>query len=119
MGKPELRIGASGWNYSDWRGVFYPEDLRSKDYHHVKSFLADGKSVYIYFNNYFLGYGIENAKTLPGLPPAEACPTRASQIRTVNPESGRLPFQLTAWLQQVSLTGDWNSRCRGFRGNYA
>jgi len=27
-----LRIGTSGWNYGDWKGIFYPEDLRSKDY---------------------------------------------------------------------------------------
>jgi uncharacterized protein YecE (DUF72 family) len=25
-------IGTSGWSYNHWRGVFYPEDLRSKDW---------------------------------------------------------------------------------------
>jgi uncharacterized protein YecE (DUF72 family) len=25
-------IGASGWNYADWRGKFYPEDLRKADW---------------------------------------------------------------------------------------
>jgi uncharacterized protein YecE (DUF72 family) len=25
------RIGVSGWRYSPWRGVFYPEGLRQKD----------------------------------------------------------------------------------------
>jgi uncharacterized protein YecE (DUF72 family) len=31
--KPEdLRIGCSGWSYSDWQGVFYPKGLPSKDY---------------------------------------------------------------------------------------
>jgi uncharacterized protein YecE (DUF72 family) len=26
--RPDLRIGCSGWQYRDWRGNFYPEDLR-------------------------------------------------------------------------------------------
>ncbi len=26
----ELLIGTAGWNYYDWKGVFYPEDLPSK-----------------------------------------------------------------------------------------
>lgn len=25
-------VGTSGWNYNHWRGNFYPEDLRSKDW---------------------------------------------------------------------------------------
>jgi uncharacterized protein YecE (DUF72 family) len=28
----ELRIGTSGWTYSDWKGRFYPEELKSADY---------------------------------------------------------------------------------------
>ena len=27
-----LHVGTSGWNYGDWKGIFYPENLRSKDY---------------------------------------------------------------------------------------
>jgi len=27
---PEIRIGTSGWNYSHWRELFYPRDLRQK-----------------------------------------------------------------------------------------
>jgi uncharacterized protein YecE (DUF72 family) len=27
-----LRIGTSGWHYASWRGPFYPEDLKPKDY---------------------------------------------------------------------------------------
>jgi uncharacterized protein YecE (DUF72 family) len=27
-----LHVGTSGWNYGDWKGIFYPEKLRSKDY---------------------------------------------------------------------------------------
>ena len=27
-----IRIGCSGWNYRHWRGLFYPEDLRMKDW---------------------------------------------------------------------------------------
>ncbi len=29
---PELLIGTSGWNYFDWKGRFYPENLKSRDY---------------------------------------------------------------------------------------
>ena len=28
----ELRIGTSGWTYADWRGRFYPEGLKQKDF---------------------------------------------------------------------------------------
>lgn len=34
----DIRIGVSGWRYSPWRGVFYPEGLRQKD---ELAFLAD------------------------------------------------------------------------------
>ena len=27
MGRSEIHIGTSGWNYQHWKGVFYPEDL--------------------------------------------------------------------------------------------
>ncbi len=27
----ELRIGCSGWSYRDWRGAFYPQEVRVKD----------------------------------------------------------------------------------------
>lgn len=27
----DIRIGVSGWNYPEWRGEFYPDDLRRKD----------------------------------------------------------------------------------------
>jgi uncharacterized protein YecE (DUF72 family) len=29
---PDLRIGTSGWHYMPWRGPFYPEDLKPKDF---------------------------------------------------------------------------------------
>lgn len=29
---PEVRIGTSGWHYAAWRGPFYPEDIKPKDY---------------------------------------------------------------------------------------
>lgn len=28
----KLHIGTSGWNYSDWKGLFYPEDVKSADW---------------------------------------------------------------------------------------
>jgi uncharacterized protein YecE (DUF72 family) len=27
-----FRAGTSGWNYPDWKGVFYPPELKSRDY---------------------------------------------------------------------------------------
>ena len=30
--KPLYHVGTSGWQYSHWRDVFYPEDLKSKDW---------------------------------------------------------------------------------------
>ena len=27
-----IHIGCSGWNYRHWRGAFYPEGLRIKDW---------------------------------------------------------------------------------------
>jgi uncharacterized protein YecE (DUF72 family) len=28
----KLRIGCSGWSYTDWQGIFYPKGLAAKDY---------------------------------------------------------------------------------------
>lgn len=28
----DIHIGTSGWHYKHWEGVFYPEDINSKDY---------------------------------------------------------------------------------------
>ncbi len=38
----ELLAGTSGWNYYDWKGRFYPADLKAKDYlaHYAKHFLT-------------------------------------------------------------------------------
>ncbi len=35
-------IGTSGWNYYDWKGRFYPEDVKPKEYlsHYAKTFLT-------------------------------------------------------------------------------
>lgn len=30
--KTEFLVGTSGWNYPDWRGVFYPKELPQKDW---------------------------------------------------------------------------------------
>jgi len=30
--RPGLFVGTSGWNYFDWRGRFYPEDLKPAEY---------------------------------------------------------------------------------------
>lgn len=30
--KSNVHIGISGWSYSDWKGVFYPSDISSKDW---------------------------------------------------------------------------------------
>ncbi len=29
---PEVRIGTSGWHYASWRGPFYPETIKPKDF---------------------------------------------------------------------------------------
>lgn len=36
----EARIGTSGWQYDHWKGVFYPQDVRKKDWfkHYSASF---------------------------------------------------------------------------------
>lgn len=45
----------------------YSEDQLSDWAAQVKCWMASGKSVYVYFNNDFRGYAIENAKTLATL----------------------------------------------------
>ncbi len=39
-GKGELRVGTSGWQYDDWKGEFYPEDLPKNEWfgHYSKHF---------------------------------------------------------------------------------
>ncbi|MCS6951314.1 MAG: DUF72 domain-containing protein [Bryobacteraceae bacterium] len=40
MAQGALRVGTSGWNYGDWKGVFYPESLKSAEYltHYARHF---------------------------------------------------------------------------------
>lgn len=32
MGKGSIHTGISGWSYQDWKGIFYPEKLKSTDW---------------------------------------------------------------------------------------
>lgn len=32
MAKGRIHIGTSGWNYKTWKGLFYPEELKQKDW---------------------------------------------------------------------------------------
>jgi len=53
MRKPsKLFIGTSGWVYSDWEGIFYPEDLPSKD--KLKYFSQHFKTAEINYSFYHL-----------------------------------------------------------------
>jgi len=40
VGQREIRIGTSGWNYRHWKGVFYPDEIRQKDWfsHYASKF---------------------------------------------------------------------------------
>lgn len=50
--KGKLYIGTSGWIYSDWIGVFYPEDLPSRD--KLKYFSKHFKTAEINYSFYHL-----------------------------------------------------------------
>jgi uncharacterized protein YecE (DUF72 family) len=52
MSKGQLYIGTSGWIYSDWQGIFYPEDLPSKD--KLKYFSQYFKTAEINYSFYHL-----------------------------------------------------------------
>jgi len=52
MLKGRLFIGTSGWVYSDWEGIFYPEDLPSKD--KLKYFSKHFKTAEINYSFYHL-----------------------------------------------------------------
>ncbi|TET84417.1 MAG: DUF72 domain-containing protein [Candidatus Nealsonbacteria bacterium] len=52
MPKGKLFIGTSGWVYSHWEGIFYPEDLPSKD--KLKYFSQHFKTTEINYSFYHL-----------------------------------------------------------------
>lgn len=52
MAKGNLFIGTSGWVYSDWEGIFYPENLPSKD--KLKYFSQHFKTAEINYSFYHL-----------------------------------------------------------------
>ena len=58
MPKGNLFIGTSGWVYSHWDGIFYPEDLPSKDYNppttRLKYFSKHFKTAEINYSFYHL-----------------------------------------------------------------
>ncbi len=57
MAKGKVYIGTSGWNYKHWKGNFYPEDLRQKNW---LGFYAD-KLKTVEINNSF--YRLPDKKT--------------------------------------------------------
>ncbi len=57
MTKGKIHIGCSGWNYNHWKGRFYPDELRQKDwFEHYSRFFAT-----VEINNTF--YHLPTAKT--------------------------------------------------------
>src|SRR3989304_3775041 len=50
--KGNLHIGTSGWIYGDWCGIFYPENLPSKD--KLKYFSSHFKTTEINYSFYHL-----------------------------------------------------------------
>jgi len=52
MAKGKLYIGTSGWVYSHWEGIFYPEDLSGKD--KLKYFSQHFKTTEINYSFYHL-----------------------------------------------------------------
>ena len=54
----KIHIGASGWSYKDWLGVFYPENTKSKDYLSCYSRVFDTVEVDSTF------YGIPRTSTI-------------------------------------------------------
>lgn len=48
----KLYIGTSGWVYSHWQGIFYPEDLPSKD--KLKYFSQHFKTAEVNYSFYHL-----------------------------------------------------------------
>lgn len=49
---PELFIGTSGWAYFHWKGIFYPEDLKSTD--RLKYFSQHFKTTEVNYSFYHL-----------------------------------------------------------------
>ena len=43
-----VRVGTSGWQYRDWRGVLYPAGLAERDW--LERY-ASRYGVFVYFNN--------------------------------------------------------------------
>ena len=54
----QCRIGTSGWSYSDWKGVFYPDELAEQDF---LSFYAEQFPT-VELNNSF--YHLPNVQTV-------------------------------------------------------
>jgi uncharacterized protein YecE (DUF72 family) len=55
-----VRVGCSGWNYRDWRGVVYPDSLRARDWFAYYSRLFDT----VELNNTF--YRLPSPETVEG-----------------------------------------------------
>lgn len=58
MSKNKVHIGTSGWNYKHWLGIFYPENLKQKDF--LKFYSENFQTVEI--NNTF--YRLPEEKTV-------------------------------------------------------
>ena len=52
MKQGKLFIGTSGWNYSGWREIFYPENLKSQDF--LRFYSSQFKTVEVNYSFYHL-----------------------------------------------------------------
>ena len=82
-----LRIGTSGWHYASWRGLFYPEGLRAKD---------------------FLSYYITRFDTTELNNPFYRTPTEAAveAWRDATPESFLFAWKLSRFITHMKRLSD-------------
>lgn len=95
-----LFIGTSGWMYEHWKGVFYPEDLRSEDW-------------FAYFAERLNSVEINNS--FYRLPPRETFESWASQA----PEGFRYAVKASRYITHVKKLRDPASGVEHFYGNLA
>lgn len=62
------QIGTSGWVYPHWRGIFYAGQYGQVGLQpwaeRIQKWLAEGHTVYAYFNNDAFGHAVEDAQML-------------------------------------------------------
>lgn len=99
----ELYIGTSGWDYEHWRGIFYPENLRRRDWFHY--YMGYFNSVEINYTFYHFPKEETIAKWKEDVPDNFKFAFKASRLITHSDNLKSAGYLLWLFMKRIKVLG--------------